>query len=243
MRATLCCLLVALTGCYGHHALVVSERAPVYAAPRGEQVIGSLPRYHHQPLDDAPEPEARRVSLRFEGRVGWVARPDLRLFDYLDPIWDAGADQRQTVDAELRALELEEVGQDWNPSVVEQVRDGQIEAGFTREQVQVAWGWPPQVEPGAAPGSQRWIYRDRGVRRVRRWIEPFPYGGFYPAFRYVPGYGYAPQAWSPGFYHPRSISLRVPVTIERVVEFDPDGRVVEISRRQLVDDEDDDGDE
>ena len=46
--------------------------------------------------------------------------------------------------------------------------------------------------------------------------------------------------WSPGFYHPRSITIRVPVTIERVVDFDAAGRVVELHSRRLLDDDDED---
>lgn len=54
----------------------------------------------------------------------------------------------------------------WPPQVQQQVRAGQINIGFTREQVQVALGSPDHVFSRVAPtGSYEvWSYRDRGPR-------------------------------------------------------------------------------
>jgi outer membrane protein assembly factor BamE (lipoprotein component of BamABCDE complex) len=54
----------------------------------------------------------------------------------------------------------------WPPQIQEQVRHGQINIGFTREQVQVALGSPDHTfARTAANGSfEVWSYADRGPR-------------------------------------------------------------------------------
>ncbi|MBX3469740.1 MAG: hypothetical protein KF878_22940 [Planctomycetes bacterium] len=220
--------LLLTSGCRSAHYVVVEDDAPLYADAQGDEVVTRLRRHRHAPLDARPDAAADRVPLTYDGQAGWVERRAVRVFDYLHPLLDDGADKARAVRRELRELQLAELGGEWSTNDVAAIRSERVLAGMTRTQVEVAWGWPVSVEATGAPGGERWVYRDSRVTAVRRWVDsPWTHvgaadGAF--AGRHDDARNY--PAW---------VTVRVPVTIERVVEFDEAGKVVRVQVRRYLD--------
>jgi len=233
-----------LAGCTTHHYVVVRDGAALYDAPAGGRAIATMPRYHNQPLDEEPEAAGGRVRLEYAGRRGWAARDAVRVFGYLDPDLDDGADQAETVRRELRELQIDDLGGDWDPAVVAAVRDERVLPGMTRQQVEVAWGWPTDVEGGPEPGGETWVYRTRTTKRVRRWADatrgvsawgPTYWGGPWDDYPWRGSYHpYWGRGFGPGYYGPATVTYRVPVEVVTRVEFDADGAVRRVRRENRL---------
>lgn len=219
-RAPLLPLLLAtaalgLTACAQHHYLVRVPELPLYAGPQGEEVIASLPRFHHEPLElDPAESPGARVPLSFRGQRGYAPRAGLLLFSYLDPDFDEGRARARELRGALREAQLEAFGQDWPEEVVLAIREGHVRKGMTPRQVEVAWGWPDGIEETAAR-TTHWIYERERSRVVQ---EPVSFSGWSypvlggPAWR-------LDYAWT--IRHER-------ISERRAVVFGPDQRVVAI---------------
>lgn len=225
-RVTLAVALL-VTGCHASHYVVVDAETPLYRDAGGDEVVAHMPRYHHEPLDAAPEEGATRVAVSFSGQRGFADVQHLRVFDYLNPVLDDGADRARTIRREVRELQLADLGGDWNVNDVAAIRAERILPGMTRTQVEVAWGWPVSVEAGAT-GGERWVYRDSQVTAVRRWADN----------PWATTWGSDPE-WvghrADGRHYPSWVTVRVPVTVERIVEFDPDGKVMRVQLRRYLD--------
>ena len=231
--------VACLAGCQTQHYLV-SREAPFYAGPAGEDVLTSLPAFHHEALPGAPEEQGGRIEITYRGERGWVAREDVRLFSYLDPALDDGEDRAETVQRELRVAQVAHEGGEWSHGVREAVEAGEVQEGMTRAQVELAWGWPATVEAGSQAGGERWIYRVRGQALLRSgptwdpwwgwslgqpcWDDPWCSCG-HPGWR-----------WGGCRMHQSWARATVPVVEERRVEFDANGRVVHLDRRRWLDD-------
>jgi hypothetical protein len=239
-RLALTLAALALAGCHTHH-YVVLEEAPLYADARGDRVLATLPRYHHEALREAPETVAGRVALGFRGRRGYAPRSAVRLFRYLDPGWDGGEEKRAAIRDALRDAQVRAEGSEWSAGVQDAVRRGEVHAGMTRQQVELAWGWPLTVEPDPRSGGERWIYRTQRTETLHRFLsDPFSYpsaslslgyyGRSYGCERFAGRYG--TWAW------PRSgwVELRLEVTEERTVVIDPDGEVLGVRIRRYLND-------
>jgi outer membrane protein assembly factor BamE (lipoprotein component of BamABCDE complex) len=223
-------LAVALlvSGCHASHYVVLEADTPLYRDATGDDVLTHMPRYHHEPLEAEPEAGAPRIALSFGGQTGFAERARVRVFDYLHPALDDGADRARAVRREVRELQLADLGGDWNTSDVEAIRAERILPGMTRTQVEVAWGWPVSVEATAQGGGERWVYRDSQVTAVRRWADN-PWAttwGSDPAW-----VGHHDDARQ----YPSWVTVRVPLTVERIVEFDADGKVVRVQMRRYLD--------
>lgn len=190
---SLAVLTALLVGCTQGHYLVRSPELPLYSTREGDEVLARLPRFHHEPLPEGVEdPEgSARVALSYRGTFGYAPRSGLFLFDYLDPAIDEGADRAEALANQLRRAQVEAFGEEWPVEIAEAVRAGRVERGMNPRQVEIAWGWPSQVERGPA-GEQRWIYERRGthVRQVYRpsfdYYGPQPLQG--PAWGYDSGW-------------------------------------------------------
>lgn len=220
--------LLATAGCYSQHYLVSSRATPLYDADGAE--VATLPRYAHGWVegDDGP-----RLRVQSSEGTGYVSASDLRVFDVVDPVWDGGADYRETLRDERRLLRVELEGEGWAPEVRDAVRDGRIRKGMRREHVEVAWGWPLAIEPDAS--GEVWVYRHQGfsLQRVDS-TYPFPYPwGFSLGLGFGGGVrsGYWRAVWHP--YHHR-VRVEVPVVREFRVHFDLEGRVTHVSRRSFL---------
>lgn len=211
-RGAVVALLATLVGCRTSHYVVVERGAPLYRGPSSDEVLTWIPRYHHEPLPEAPE-GGGRVALTYLGLRGFADRWDVRVFDYLDPALDGGADRELALARALREVQLKDLGAEWPSAHVAEIRAGRVVAGMTRLEVEVAWGWPLTVEHGSTPGTERWVYQR-------------------PETDVVP-------AHEPGWHASgsRLDTVRLPVVVERVVEFDATGRVVRVIARAFVDDQ------
>lgn len=224
-----------LSGCHTHHYLVVQDGAPLYAAPVGDEELARLPRFHHQPLPEAPRREQGRVELRYRGRTGWVAPGAVRLFTYLHPDLDGGEERAEAVGRELRALQVETQGQGWSEPVQEAVKAGEVRRGMTRDQVELAWGWPVTVE-GGGQGGERWVYRVRSEASFDRWQPYDPWcGGPFPWNDPWCGAGWRWGGCHRPLYGGGWAHTVVPVIEERRVEFDAAGKVATVEVRAYVD--------
>jgi outer membrane protein assembly factor BamE (lipoprotein component of BamABCDE complex) len=228
-KAAAVLVLAAVAGCHSAQYIVVADRTPLYRDAQGGDVVATMPRYHHEDLDEEPDAAAARVHLTFAGQAGWADRAAVRVFDYLDPALDGGADREKAVKQQLRELQLADLGKGWSPDDVAAIRKEEVLVGMTKTQVEVAWGWPVTVEPSPTPGGERWVYRDARVSAVRRWGGG---GGAFDAWGASSGW-LGREDWRG---YPTWVTVRVPVTVERVVEFDPDGRVVRVHVRRYIDD-------
>ena len=103
------------------------------------------------------------------------------------------------------------------------VRADRILRGFTREQVELAWGLPRTIVP-AEDWGERWVYR---FRRFRARDEAYVH--LYQPSRAGVSY-WNGSGWGFDFVFPvHSATLRrhyFPVTLEREVHFDRAGHVV-----------------
>jgi outer membrane protein assembly factor BamE (lipoprotein component of BamABCDE complex) len=230
---------LGLVACAEHHYIVRAESVPLYGSPDGDDVVATLPRYHHEPLDDDPEDDEApgRWRVTYRGEEGWVPRQGVRTFDYLDPAWDGGDEKRAVVGRELREAQLDVVGRDWPAGQRAAVRAARVEPGMTRQQVELAWGWPTTVE-GLATGD-RWVWREAGTRREHRWVEPYPTWGLYGGWRGTGWPGCPDDLWwtAGGGWRGAWVTVDVPVVHEKVVEFDPEtGLVRAADERTLLDD-------
>lgn len=230
--------LALLVGCRTHHYLVVREGAALHASAQGDEVLEQLPRYHHEPLAGDPEAdEGGRVPVTFRGRAGWVDPAAVRLFSYLDPEVDGGEERAEVIAEQLRAVQVDTEGGEWSPDQREAVKKGEIRQGMSKDQVELAWGWPVTVEPGARSGGERWIYRSRRQARVEKhashdswmgcasnWDDPWC-TCWHPGWRWG-GCRLHRGGWT---------EVRLPVIEERRVEFDAAGRVTEVDVRRYLD--------
>lgn len=221
-------LALAAGGCRSPHYVVIEHDAPLYADAQGDEVLARMPRYHHEPLEAEPEAGAARVALTFAGQRGWAERETIRTFDYLSPALDDGQSRDQAIRREVRELQLAELGGEWTHDDVAAIRAERVLPGMTRTQVEVAWGWPVSVEPTGAPGGERWVYRDCQVKPVRRWVES-PWSSTWTADPASVGHR---DEWRS---YPAWVTVRVPVTVERIVEFDEQGEVTNVRVRRYLD--------
>lgn len=230
-RAATLALAVALAaaGCRSPHYVVIQDQAPLYADAQGDEVVARMPRYHHEPLEERPASGSTRVALTFAGVTGWAERESIRTFDYLDPVLDDGQSRDQAIRREVRELQLAELGSEWSNDDVAAIRAERVLPGMSRMQVEVAWGWPVSVEPTGAPGGERWVYRDSQVAPVRRWVES-PWTSTSGADM-SSSIGHRDE-WR---QYPAWVTVRVPVTIERIVEFDEQGKVARVQVRRYLD--------
>lgn len=204
-------IAVALAGCRTSHYVVTERGAPLYRKAEGDDVLTWMPRHHHEALEDAPAEaeEGRRVALSYHGLRGYADRWDVLIFDYLDPALDQGVDRAVALGRALREVQLADMGSEWPSAHVADIRAGRVTTGMTRLEVEVAWGWPVTVESGRVPGTERWVYREATTITL------------------PPEVGLHPHA---------SRTIRVPVTAERIVEFDENGRVTRVRARAVLDD-------
>ena len=236
---------LTLAGCHVQHYVVLDE-APLYADARGGQVVATLPQFHHQALSEEPVRANGRVSLEFRGQRGFAPQEAVRVFRYLDPEWDGGDERRVTVRRALRDAQVRAVGSDWAPRIQDAVRRGEVQAGMTKQQVELAWGWPATVQPDPESGGERWIYRSRGTQTLHRFLsDPFGYPGAtltmtgaylhqrsFGCTRFAGRYG----AW--GWPQSGWVALQVAVTEERTVVLSPKGVVLGVRLRRYLDDDD-----
>ncbi|MEZ6187083.1 MAG: hypothetical protein R3F62_18995 [Planctomycetota bacterium] len=226
MRATLL-LLLPLLGCSAQHYLVSSEAAPLYDGDGA--VVATLSRYDSGRIEDDSGP---RLEVESRAGGGFLDRSDVRVFRALEPAWDGGADERAQRATALRALRVELEGRGWSPAAQQAVVEGKITRGMTREQVEVAWGWPERIDP--SPQGEVWIYERQGTS-VQRVDPPYlwPYGYGY-------GFGVGWRRGYAGFYGPwrpwQRMRLELPVLREFSVAFDHEGVVTQVTRRTLLED-------
>jgi hypothetical protein len=222
LAATTLTAVGVIVGCQQHHYVVREDGAPLYAAEEGEQVLTHMRRYAHARLDEEPEAadSAERVRVVYDGQVGYAPREAVRTFSYLDPAWDEGAARQSAISTELRTLRLEDVAGDWSDETKTAIRHQRLVEGMTRDQVEVALGWPHDV---GRDGESRevWYYQELGVRHIEELRELAP-------MFYQPGWStyYREPLAVPhdlsGPYFPRFPS-RVPVTVVQWVRFQGEG--------------------
>lgn len=220
-RAVLAACVVLVTGCRTYHYAVVRDGAPLFAAPSGGALVARLPRLHHEVLGDEPDREGGRVEVAYFGQRGWARAGDVRVFGYRDPELDGGRDRWVTVQRELRELRLADVGATWPPAVVAAVREGRVTRGMTREQVELALGWPDDIVRGPFQGTERWVYRtteevDLPLRRPPFLHPPGLWHGWHgdPLWWDHHPFAYDPYAYDPYW------AYRVAVVHEMRIEFD-----------------------
>lgn len=223
MRRILLLAALLVAGCTQHHYLVLEDGVPLYATPHSEEVLAELPQYHHEPLADEPQVHGRRVRLEYRGQFGWAPRGKVDTFGYLAPALDGGDERERVVQGRIREARLR--GVDWPSEVVEAVRAGEIFRGMTREQVEVAWGWPSKLQRLEA--RERWVWEKDDVEVVHSY-QPYVY--------YAP-YGCGPGAVGRGGLGWRTgaawVTHRIPVTRRRSVVFDAKGRVIQIDQERV----------
>jgi hypothetical protein len=213
VKRLLVLLTLLLGACTQHHYLVVQDDVPFYRDATSDVVLATLPRYHHEPLSEEPLPGAQRVPASYRGRAGYLPRDGTDLFSYLTPALDGGDGRDRAVHARLREARLAEVGRDWPAAVVEAVRAGEVQAGMTREQVEVTWGWPTRLE--RIGERERWVWETKGVKVIHRYEPTVTYGGCRTSHT-----GFQTRVvWT---------TYRVPVVNRRMVAFDAEGRVASV---------------
>lgn len=223
MRRILLLATLLMAGCTQHHYLVLEEGVPLYAAPGSEVVLAELPQYHHEPLADEAPIQGRRVRIEYRGQLGWAPRSGVDVFGYLSPALDGGDERERVVQAHIREARLR--GVDWPSEVVEAVRAGEVFRGMTREQVEVAWGWPSKLQRLEA--RERWVWEKDDVEVVHTY-QPYVY---YAPYGCGPGgLGRGGLGWRTGATW---VSHRIPVTRRRSVVFDAEGRVVQIDQERV----------
>jgi len=210
-RVAILCSIIALAGCRVHEYVVAKDEVPLYASPTLDKVVDHMPLGHHEHVSDEDSKKGV-VKLEFQGHTGWARASDVKVLSYMHPELDEGADREETVGRAVRDVTVRAAGKDWTDDVKDAVRDGRVLDGMSREQVELAWGWPRTIEPLANPtGGERWIYRRRGWERLDA-----TYGA---SRRFRPAHTVQPAPWgldsSSGYY-------RLPVIEERVVEFEND---------------------
>jgi hypothetical protein len=202
-------LALALAGCRIQEYVVARDEVPLYATPACDKVVDMMPLGHHERITD-DEAAAGVVRVTFNGRQGYAKKSDLRQISYVHPELDEGQDRESTVGRAVRDVAVEHAGQSWSDDVRDAIRDGRVIEGMTREQVELAWGWPRTIEPLATPVSgERWIYRRHGY-------ETFE-GGSMSNRRFRPYRGASTNGWS--YRSSGGTYYRMPVVEERVVEF------------------------
>lgn len=234
--------LAALAGCHESSYVVANDGEPLYGSPAGTDVVARMPRYHHEVLEEDPvdEASASRYRLEYRGQRGWASRGGVRVFEYLSPEWDEGAARDAALRRELREVQLAEVGRDWSPRTLAAVRNDEVFVGMTRDQVELSWGWPTTVESGPRPGEERWVWRAPRTRTVRQYTPWVGWGGYYGGGWGYGGWGcpggYGPYGWRDDGWAWRStwVNVSVPVTEEKIVEFDSAGRAVRLDERDII---------
>jgi hypothetical protein len=211
LAALLILVVATASGCRVHEYVVAREEVPLYATPLLDKVVDRMPLGHHERISEADEKRGV-VKVEFHGRTGYARVSDLKMLSYMHPELDEGADRDDTVGRAVRDVTVKAAGTDWTDDVKDAVRDGRVTDGMTREQVELAWGWPRTIEPLANPaGGERWIYRRRGYECLDSTLSA--------AKRFRPARSTQPGPWSldsAGAYY------RLPVIEERVVEFSGD---------------------
>jgi len=207
-------VFVLLVGCRVHEYVVTGDEVPLYSTPALDGVVARMPLGHHEAIEKTTDGAALKV--RFGAREGWARKKDVKELSYLDPTLDGGADREQTVGAAVREALASKTGQEWPAPVRAAVRDGRVAEGMTREQVELAWGWPASIEPLSVPaGGERWVWKHRGYE--------YPELGD-RSFRPI----YVPDPWArERYYRLAAIELRY-------VEF-ADGRVTRTYVRHYYD--------
>jgi hypothetical protein len=86
-----------------------------------------------------------------------------------------------------------------SPADQELVRSGQVRAGFTRDQVYLAWGAPDHVQVGYRNGHsfEAWVYTTYRTVYAGYYYPDYARFGFYHYYHYWPGFHYRY-----GFYDP-----------------------------------------
>jgi hypothetical protein len=209
--ATIVLLAAALgasSGCRIQEYVVAKDEVPLYSTPACDKVVEKLPIGHHERVVDDDPGAAGIVKIVYNGREGFARKADVRLCKYVHPELDEGADRDETMGRAVRDVAVGHAGGAWPDDIRDAIRDGRVLDGMTREQVELAWGWPRTIEPLSNPvGGERWIYRRRGY-------ESFD-GNTAASRRFRPTRT-PTGSWgvdSPATYY------RLPVIEERVVEF------------------------
>lgn len=222
--ATITFLLSVLAcGCQVHEYVVAHDEVPLYATPGCDRVVERMPLGHHERVEGADDDHGV-VKVTFNGRTGYAKKSDVNLLSYVHPELDEGQDREETVGRAVRDVTVSSAGKDWGDDTKEAIRDGRVLDGMTREQVELAWGWPRTIEPLANPsGGERWIYRRRGYEYLDS------VSGSSHRFRPSRYAACGPYAFeSGGAYY------RLPVVEEKIVEF-RDGKVARSYVRRYYD--------
>jgi hypothetical protein len=203
-------LVFTASGCRVHEYVVARDEVPLYATPMLDKVVDKMPLGHHERITNTEKRGV--VKVEFHGRTGYAKASDLKVLSYTHPELDEGADREESVGRAVRDVTVKAAGKDWTDDVKDAVRDGRVVDGMTREQVELAWGWPRTIEPLANPsGAERWIYRRRGYECLDSTLSA--------AKRFRPARTTQPSPW--GLDGAQSY-YRLPVIEERVVEFTGD---------------------
>lgn len=211
--------LLSLSGCRQYHYVVRHDGVALFSDESRTEVIGRMPRYHHGALG-LRRPGAGLVEVEYEGRQGIAEASGLRIFSYPYPRFSDSRVRDETIRRNIREVILE--GSGWSDVVQAAVRADRILHGFTREQVELAWGLPRTMVP-AEDGGMRWIYRFTRYR-ARDEVYLHPYQPARAGISYWSGSGWAFDFTFPAY----SATLHrhyFPVNLEREVLFDRAGRV------------------
>jgi hypothetical protein len=201
-------LCAVLGGCRVQEYVAAKDEVPLYSSPSCDKVVDMIPLGHHERVL-AGESETGIFKVAYNGREGYVRGGDLRVLSYVHPQLDEGQDRESSVGRVVREVAVEHAGAGWSDDIRDAIRDGRVLDGMTREQVELAWGWPRTIEALATPtGGERWIYRRHGY-------ETFE--GSVASRRFHPYRAdYSQNSWNTdGRYR----YYRMPVVEERVVEF------------------------
>jgi hypothetical protein len=174
-----------------------------------------MPLGHHELIAADEDGGDSAVRVRFHGGTGYARRGDVRVFHYISPELDGGTDRDETIAQEVRDVAVAHAGGSWPADTREAVREGRVLSGMTREQVELAWGWPRTIESLSNPiGGERWVYRRRGY-------ELYCGGASDSAWRFRPAAGHVD-----GAFYGHSSYDRIPLVEERIVEFNSQHLVV-----------------
>lgn len=211
ISVALLALMGLASGCRVHEYVVAGDEVPLYATPAFDRVVDHMPLGHHERISEEDSKHGV-VKVEFHGRTGYAKASDLKTLSYTRPELDEGADREETVGRAVRDVTVKAAGRDWTDDVKDAVRDGRVTDGMSREQVELAWGWPRTIEPLANPPSgERWIYRRRGYECLD--------GTMGSGKRFRPARTSQPSPWG---IEPGAGYYRLPVIEERVVEFQGD---------------------
>lgn len=224
------------TGCTtNYYGIVTREGAPLYADDDRDEQVGKLHRLDdvylgHSMPDDDP------VAVKVDGHKGYVNRRDLKIFathNDRDSVAEGKFRARRDVDLD---------GRDWPSPMKRAIREDRVEAGMSKEMVELAWGVPSGVDRLSA-GGETWRYDDVVYDVYDRTDYVYDpggwraYGGVYGYY----GYGWHHRHWGfgPGVglayefptYEPVRSRTWVERTVRRTVTFDQDGRVVGFDSR------------